>query len=404
MIKEIYKVRVKRTTLNVVQNKIESVKNSNITRSACRVYDGGYIGVASILGEPTEETWNEAISNLSMKIKAEYEPEKDKVRERVDKELNISNDNFIPTMEHMLNRVNEDYPNFSLSDSIILLETETVLTNDTGLDYKDIKRELQISLMAKYKDSEDLCDLMIGEIFKEYNEDDLFKSLDNLFGNFEKEVAMPQNKKIPIILMDCFMDGIIKETFNGEYVAKNASLLSDKVNKKVFNDNCSITYDRTASSFEPFFDGQGSTINNDTVKIVSNGVFERPLADKKVSKENGYECTAAADGNYDGIPSVERKWLNFECTSDSLEKLLGDRQAILVMLSMGGDCTSEGDMSMPAITSYLYKNGKLKGRLPRYSISGNIMNMFGKDYIGTVKDSSLNDTFRFVVFEGNINI
>ncbi len=38
---------------------------------------------------------------------------------------------------------------------------------------------------------------------------------------------------------------------------------------------------------------------------------------------------------------------------------------------------------------YLIKNGKLVGKLPEFGISGNIYELFGKDFMGVSKDRPL---------------
>ena len=44
--------------------------------------------------------------------------------------------------------------------------------------------------------------------------------------------------------------------------------------------------------------------------------------------------------------------------------------------------TSSGDVALPVQTSYVYENGKLKGRLPGFTITGNIFDILGKDFMG----------------------
>ncbi len=48
------------------RNRLHSKKS--ITKSGCRVYDGSYLGVSGVLGEPTPEAWTQAEANLSRRI------------------------------------------------------------------------------------------------------------------------------------------------------------------------------------------------------------------------------------------------------------------------------------------------------------------------------------------------
>lgn len=57
MVKELYQTVLRETSLNVTNGEIDSVRKKSITKSGCRVYDGGFLGVAGTLGEPTAESW-----------------------------------------------------------------------------------------------------------------------------------------------------------------------------------------------------------------------------------------------------------------------------------------------------------------------------------------------------------
>ena len=55
MIKELYQQTVREVSLNVSAGRVDSLRRKNITKSGCRVYDNGYIGVAGCLGLPTAQ-------------------------------------------------------------------------------------------------------------------------------------------------------------------------------------------------------------------------------------------------------------------------------------------------------------------------------------------------------------
>lgn len=56
MVKELYQEITREVTLNVTVGRVDSVRRKNITKSGCRVYRDGCVGVAGCLGQPTEET------------------------------------------------------------------------------------------------------------------------------------------------------------------------------------------------------------------------------------------------------------------------------------------------------------------------------------------------------------
>ena len=64
MVKELYQTILRETSLNVTSGEIDSIRKKSITKSGCRVYDGSYLGVSGVLGEPTPEAWTQAEANL----------------------------------------------------------------------------------------------------------------------------------------------------------------------------------------------------------------------------------------------------------------------------------------------------------------------------------------------------
>lgn len=77
MVKELYQTVLRETSLNVTNGEIDSVRKKSITKSGCRVYDGGFLGVAGTLGEPTAESWAQAEANLARKIPCPWGPKTD---------------------------------------------------------------------------------------------------------------------------------------------------------------------------------------------------------------------------------------------------------------------------------------------------------------------------------------
>ena len=52
MIKELYQENVKEVSINLSQTRVESVRKKSITKSCCRIYKDGVLGIAGALGEP----------------------------------------------------------------------------------------------------------------------------------------------------------------------------------------------------------------------------------------------------------------------------------------------------------------------------------------------------------------
>ena len=64
-----------------------------------------------------------------------------------------------------------------------------------------------------------------------------------------------------------------------------------------------------------------------------------------------------------------------------------------IVLASGGDPTPDGNFATPVHISFLCENGKLVGRLPALNISGNLFDIYGKNFAGQAEDSlSLTDS------------
>ena len=70
MVKELYQIKTRELALNITNGQVDSVRKKNITKSGCRVYENGCIGVSGVLGEPTEENWKKAENALQMQQKS----------------------------------------------------------------------------------------------------------------------------------------------------------------------------------------------------------------------------------------------------------------------------------------------------------------------------------------------
>jgi PmbA protein len=57
-------------------------------------------------------------------------------------------------------------------------------------------------------------------------------------------------------------------------------------------------------------------------------------------------------------------------------------KAIYVCVTSGGDMTPSGDIGLPVMVGYLYENGNLLGKLPAFSLSGNVFDLLGNNFMG----------------------
>ena len=117
----------------------------------------------------------------------------------------------------------------------------------------------------------------------------------------------------------------------------------------------------------------------------------------------GLPLSKMAGSSYDGVPSIAAPGVYIESTAHNLKELLGDKKAIWIAISSGGDITTEGVIGMPVMLAFLVENGEIKGRVSDFNATGNLFEMLGEGFIGVSKKNimSASETEMLVV---NMNI
>jgi len=387
MIRELYQRTVREIALNVTQSKIDSVRKKNITKSGCRVYDDGFVGIEGTLGEPAQETWEAAEKNLGRKIAYPYDPEKNRKRIRDSRNTELNNESFMARSDELLGELRKRFPEFIFSNKIKLIETEVTLKNDAGLDYSDIDRYAEVGLIVKHVDSVNIFDTFIGYAGRIFNKEQIISETNEQYEAFKRTAEIPGGDKVQVVLGFQEIAAKLYESLNGEALGRNVSIFKDKIGKKTFHEDFTVLADRSADNYGvSFFDFEGSTLPNDRMALIKNGYILHGYTDKKNAADFNMPNTASAIGNYDDVPALGGAYLTVEPSERKLEQLLGGKNSILVVMMSGGDCTNEGNFASPVQMAYLFKNGKIAGRLPEFAVSGSIYDMFGADYIGQSSD------------------
>jgi len=390
MIKELYQQTVKETSLNIVQGRIDAVMKKKITKSGCRVYQDGFIGVAGTLGQAGPATWVEAESGLAKKISYPFTPEKGRRRQRDLRELEITEDLFISEAEDLLQNLRREHPDFIFSNKIKLLETEIRLQNDAGLDYLNCDRSLEIALLIKHIDSLSIFDTYLSGQSRDFDKNKILGQAGEMLRAFQVEAVLPKKEKIPIIIHPAGLLSKVNESLNGEAVGLGTSLFANKIGLKAFSEIFSVIQDRTDEQYHTaFFDMEGVVNPDDKVSLIENGVILKPYTDKRQAAAFSFTATGAASGSYDGVPSLGSANLTVVPGTRTLKELLGGEPGILVIMASGGDYTGEGNFATPVQMSYLTDGEQLLGKLPELNISGNLYEIFGPDFIGVSADKPL---------------
>lgn len=398
MIKELYKKIIRETSLNVTQSKIDSVRKKSITRSGCRVYNNGYVGVSGTLGEPTDATWAEAEANLSAEIPYPYEPEKNKKRVRDLREINIDDKEFISAMEDILEMLHKEYPGFIFSNKINMVETEISLSNDLELDYISYDKTIDIELLAKDVESVNIFDTGVICQSRSLEKENILKIAREMLQGYKNKMSLPKNEKAIVVIPESQVLGKIIEELNGEAIGRGTSLLCDKIHSKVFSKDFSVFQNNTEGKYHiPFFDMEGVVSRNDKCTLIEKGVITKGYTDKKNADIFSMPLTGAAGGAYDEVPTLGVSNLSIESSNKTLKEMLKGELAIEIIMAEGGDFTSNGDYASPVQMAMVTDGEHLIGRLPECNIVGNLFELFGADFIGVSKDKPIMGEHALVV-------
>ena len=109
------------------------------------------------------------------------------------------------------------------------------------------------------------------------------------------------------------------------------------------------------------------------------------LTTKKTAAEYGLPNLGNANAPYDGVPAIGFHSCWLEETAHTLKELVPGK-AVYIVIASGGDMTPDGHFATPVQMAYLMEDGRIVGRLPEISVSGDFFDLLGKDYLGAVHD------------------
>ena len=142
MIREKYILKNREINLSISGGEISSVIKKDITQSACRVYDQGFIGVAGKLGEADPELMEQAVENLKLQIPYEAQATEGKVRredwaaQAMDGESPAAENpqSFLREVQEVLEILKKEYPQLIFGNKVRLSQLSRYLCNDAGTD------------------------------------------------------------------------------------------------------------------------------------------------------------------------------------------------------------------------------------------------------------------------------
>lgn len=396
MIREKLTVKSRTTTVATAASEVKSVRFVSTEKRGYRVYENGRIGIFGTTGAYDEAAaWKKAEENLKNEIPYPAAASRDK-EEHIDVSPDLLGDKaFVDKVKELLARLRETCPAFLFSNNILKTEREISFVNDVGLKLSYKAGLYQLDLVMKEKASANIMDMGYSYTGKPFDVKKMASDIEELVRAYYVPADIEEGEQYVLAsLYDLGLDKLY-EGIRADSYANGTGLFAGMLGRQIFNEGITLYEDRTPDSgfFSCFFDDEG-VVNEDYKNIVfENGVFKNVLACKLDAQKYGLPVSGSASAAYDGVPQTGLSGLRLAGSGKTIKELTQGGKAVYIVMASGGDTTPDGNFATPVHISFLCENGKLVGRLPALNISGNLFDIYGKNFAGQAEDSlSLTDS------------
>lgn len=392
MEREFITIREKETAFRVQNTRINAVRTKDILKKGVRVYRDGKIGISGAVGDlPDDILIDSAVKNLSTNIEYPYKLSGDRKDHRNYNENPMTGEELLKHSEDILDVLRRDYPEFDFSERISAKEVRWTMTNTAGLDLEYRDAFISLGLILKEKKSANLFDGFLMYYGRSLDMDKFWAFNRDYLAAYNNPVPLPEADVLPVFTFEFGeLIGFLAHCLNGERYAVGSSIFSGKLNEQLFNDKIVLKQNMDPIyRAEPFFDMEGTVLENDTYTLINKGKLTGVFTDKRSADLYSLPHTGAASGGYDDIPSLQGAPIRFEVDSDDIKKTLDGKPALLVAVSSGGDFTADGSFAAPVQVGFLFDGERIIGRVPEFTMSSHLNRLLGDDYIGTFENKHL---------------
>ena len=392
MKKEILIEKYDEIALNVSDGKINSYREKEETKNTVRVYENGNIGVAGALGEvDLAELENRAVKKLDDGISYVCNLNKGVKREIVRRPA-TDKSAILRTGKRVALKAAKACPRFLITGKIKYIESSGKYMNSEQTELGYSNSGFSVSFVIKDRDSSNIMDASYSAMVGRYGksiENKIVEDMKVLHDNYFAEKVKLPDGEYPVILDSYDIMGHLLQNLIAEVYVSGGSILSGKLGEKVFSDKLTLCVDRNPATNHSggFYDCEGEFAADYRPVLIKDGVFKNVFDSKNTAAMFNLPLSKTADSSYDGVPSIGIPGIIVKSTAPDLKTLLGDREAIYISISSGGDMTTEGVVGMPVMLAFLVKEGKIVGRVSEFNASGNIFDILGKNFIGVSKEN-----------------
>ena len=371
------------TSLTITLSEIQAIRKKNTSRTACRVYKDGKIGIAGCIGKADiNDLFKKAEHNLEYSIDYPVEPTQNTKSNISIDSCSISDAELCTEVEKVLKEVTRLHPDFTISHKVNLNKFKIALENELGMNLSFSDKNINVALLLRKKGSSDIMNTAFGITTRSFDTEKIIKACSEHITAYSTMLPFPK-EPLPLILQDNVVTPIFQRDLSAKLMGTGSSLFQKQLGQQVFNPSFNLKIENDPmETFGPNFDMEGVITPESLSYLVKDGVILRPYSDKRTSMMYGFENTGCGEGAYDGVPTLGACGARIVSGNKTLKELLNGQMGLLVMFAGGGDFTPDGKYASPVQLAYLTDGEKLIGRVPEFTIKASIYDIFGKDFIG----------------------
>lgn len=400
--KEKYTSHGQISNVSIQENEIVRFNKTDELEQSFRVYKDGKAGIYFQQGKMNDdEGYAKAEKNLELDRPYPFELETgNRSRDKVEK---LPTDaELMALAKKCLKFLKKNYPDYTFEGEVGSQCFLEKAENDLGLNYSNRDGNTTAGFSFKHKDSKDISDGYFSFTARTFSYNKFKAFANRWLENFTVQVEMPEE----CIIMDQYYEltGKLKQCLDVEALKRGTSLLSGKIGQEIFSKDFSVLHDVSDKTtwMTKFWDGDCLVPKGDKVYFIKNGKVLRGYADKKTAKKYHVKAIpGSACTSFNDIPKNGGANMTIKPSRKSAKELLNGKLAIIPIQSFGGGFKEKGEYTMPVQIGLLTDGEKILGRVPPFTISTNMFDMFGKDFIGVSKYNQIKND-KVILFKAQV--
>lgn len=378
-----------RSAVKIEETAVTGFQREESEKYSFRVYDKGFAGIYFNVGKMTDdEGFGKAEKNLVLERPYKYQLESG-VRSRDLTEEVLTDRQLIDIANETVAYLKEKHPEFTMNGSVAMRRKTVVQTNSAGLDLSDTDSISGIGLSFKHRDSKDISDGYLSMEFRTFDLKKFTDMADEYLNAYLTPAELPEELIIQMQYYDLLNK--LDECLDAERMALGTSLFSGKTGQKIFSDRFTLAHDVSdkVSWGDPFFDGEGVTQDGDRRVFIDRGVLVSGYSDKHIAEKYGVPHTGNAWRRLSDIPVNGNVNLHIDRSESTAKQLLDGRYSVFPVQYSGGGWNDKGGYAMPVQCAFLCDGGHFIGKLPPFTMKGELFDMFGDGFIGVTSDDPI---------------